>query len=416
MIGKLIEELAGVSSRNEKERILAEAIVFPIVADVLEATYNPYKTYGVVQVPVTEVGTGELNHFRTELLDLLYRLRCRMLTGNEAILTVQRFLRLLVKEDQQVLLNILAGDQRCGISDKTINKVSKGLIPTFDVMLAEPEHKGLKKIKFPCAVSTKYDGFRCVVVYDGTDVRFLSRSGKEFNTLDHLKYYVVQLMEEPGVLDCEVVADTFNELASSVKRKEAKNTDARLVVFDYLTLNEFQTATCKTPWTVRYDILIEMFDNWKLSGAVARDALPIELDAISVVTDLVTAREIFNDIIEGGGEGVVLKNLDAPYSFKRSANWTKLKAHIDSLDLEIVGFLEGTGKNVGKMGTMQVDYNGVVVGVGTGFSDEQRADFWARRGELVGQIAEIEAMEETVDSSLRHPAFVTLRSFKGAKA
>ena len=90
----------------------------------------------------------------------------------------------------------------------------------------------------------------------------------------------------------------------------------------------------------------------------------------------------------------MIKNWDAIYEFKRSKNLLKMKL-MDSLDLPVVDIFEGTGKYTGMMGGVYVDYKGYKVGVGSGWSDEQRLRFWKYPNEILGKTLEIAYQAET---------------------
>jgi DNA ligase-1 len=123
--------------------------------------------------------------------------------------------------------------------------------------------------------------------------------------------------------------------------------------------------------------------------------------------------------VEQGYEGIMIKSLDAPYQCKRVDAWMKWKPTI-TVDLTIVGFEEGTGRNAGRLGA--IIYEGVDnkrdirVNVGTGYSDQDREDFWAQRAQLMGMIGEVEADAVTQNQdgtySLRFPRHVRFRGFE----
>ena len=126
-----------------------------------------------------------------------------------------------------------------------------------------------------------------------------------------------------------------------------------------------------------------------------------------------------------GYEGIMIKDVDAPYLCKRRQNWMKWKPTI-TVDLEVVDMEEGTGRNAGRLGALVCKgYDAasgafIEVNVGTGLSDEQRVDFWLRKDELIGFIVEVKADAVTQNQdgtySLRFPRFEGFRGFeKGEK-
>jgi DNA ligase-1 len=116
-----------------------------------------------------------------------------------------------------------------------------------------------------------------------------------------------------------------------------------------------------------------------------------------------------DDFVKLGYEGVMIKYPEAPYKFGRGWEVMKFKAFHD-VDLKISEVLEGTGKHTGKMGSVRVNYLGVDVQVGSGFSDELRTKLWFDRKSFIGRMIEVRYQEVTPDGSLRFPTFVCFRN------
>jgi DNA ligase-1 len=82
---------------------------------------------------------------------------------------------------------------------------------------------------------------------------------------------------------------------------------------------------------------------------------------------------------------------------------------------------EGTGRNLGKLGALicegEDDGKRIVVNVGSGLTDKQRAEFWEAKDTLIGQVVEVraDAATQSQDSdqvwSLRFPRFLRFRGF-----
>ena len=118
---------------------------------------------------------------------------------------------------------------------------------------------------------------------------------------------------------------------------------------------------------------------------------------------------LHDDYVSKGYEGAMIKDLDAPYKFGRGPEVMKLKAFHD-VDLKIERLIEGTGKHSGKLGSVVVNYHGVEVQVGSGFSDDLRDTIWAQPDMFVNRMIEVRYQEETPDGSLRFPTFVCFRN------
>ena len=78
---------------------------------------------------------------------------------------------------------------------------------------------------------------------------------------------------------------------------------------------------------------------------------------------------------------------------------------LESEDVPCTGIFEGTGKYEFSAGGIYVDFNGVQVKVGTGFSDRDRKKMWEDQDHYIGLISEIEFKEKTKNGSMRQPRF-----------
>jgi len=134
-----------------------------------------------------------------------------------------------------------------------------------------------------------------------------------------------------------------------------------------------------------------------------------------------TYTEVNKRAVEGGYEGIMIKDIDASYECKRSHAWLKLKPFIE-VSLEIKATEEGTGRNAGKLGALIVEGEDsgkfIRTNVGSGLSDTDRETFWKDREQLIGHIVEVRAdavtqnQDVTDEYSLRFPRFLRFRGFE----
>lgn len=129
-------------------------------------------------------------------------------------------------------------------------------------------------------------------------------------------------------------------------------------------------------------------------------------------------KKINQRAIDGGYEGIMIKDPNAPYECKRSTSWLKLKPFIE-VSLEVKEVEIGTGRNEGRLGAFVCegvdDGKAIRVNVGSGFSDADRDSYWDGRKEIVGKIVEVraDAITQNQDGSysLRFPRFLRFRGF-----
>jgi hypothetical protein len=115
----------------------------------------------------------------------------------------------------------------------------------------------------------------------------------------------------------------------------------------------------------------------------------------------------------------MIKDPEAGYECKRSVAWLKLKPFIE-VSLEVKDVEEGTGKNIGRLGALVCegvdDGKSISVNVGSGFTDDNRIEFWGSRTLLPGNIVEVRADAVTQNQdgtySLRFPRFKGFRGFE----
>lgn len=353
----------------------------------------------------------------------------RTVTGNAARDLVSQ----MIKSATQAQWNgwyrrILIKDLRCGVSEKTVNKVVEKkwpeyIIPIFSCQLAHDSANHEGKVKGKKLIEVKLDGVRVLtVVYPSGRIDQFSRNGKELVNFPHIKEQFAKTVTgitEPVVFDGEVMSSSFQDLMKQVHRKS--NVEARdsvLHLFDFITLEAFNKGKWSRKQIERSEKLMAWKELWAEETPdieiVAQELVDLDSDAGQI-----RFREINSQAISGGYEGIMIKDLDAGYECKRSHAWLKLKPFIE-VTLEVTAIEEGTGRNVGRLGALVCegvdDGKAIKVNVGSGFSDRDRDEFWtAGPNNVIGQLVEVRADAVTQNQdgsySLRFPRFKTFRGF-----
>ena len=431
----IIQELEADNSRLAKEAILkreAEAGNTEFFNGVRLALDN-YITFGVKKVPTFSGPDGQglpWSAFQ-ELCELLYT---RQLTGNDAKNAIELALSVSTKAQwNDWYRRILIKDLRCGVSEKTVNKVVKGTeigaVPVFECMLAHDGANHEKKITGVKLLEPKLDGVRCITVvnYTARTVVQYTRNGKVLENFGHITDSLLAHIDDLGrnyVLDGEIVSRSFQDLMKQVHRKDdVQASDARLMLFDIVPLSEFQAGRSTLGQRRRSALLKTFKPTFDKCGHI--DIIPQTEVNLDEMVGEVQFKQFNKDAIEAGYEGIMIKDPNAAYECKRSTSWLKQKPFIE-VSLTVVNVEEGTGRNEGKLGALicegEDDGKKIVVNVGSGFTDDQREDYWTDKESMLGQIVEVRAdaatrSQDSEDTySLRFPRFLRFRGFaKGEK-
>ena len=394
---------------------------------------DPMITFGLKQIPekTNEDGPGlPWDSFTLALTGFV----TRNVTGNTARTMIETMMNSATKREWNGWYRrILIKDLRCGVSEKTINKVVEKKyadysIPVFGCQLAHDSANHESKVTGKKLIEVKLDGVRVITIVrsDGR-VDMFSRNGKELVNFPHIAEQISAVVKQDPppydlVLDGEVMSSSFQDLMKQVHRKsDVQSDDAILNLFDVIPLSNFEEGA----WDKKQSDRSDMVYYWHKKH---KDTLPNVAVVGHELVDLDTDegktryREINAQAIAGGYEGIMLKDPEAPYEVKRSVAWIKLKPFIE-VSLTVVSVEEGTGKNIGRLGAFVCegvdDGRTILVNVGSGFSDDQRVAYWASREDAVGKVVEVraDAITQNQDGtySLRFPRFLHFRGFSNGE-
>jgi DNA ligase-1 len=422
---KIIWDLECHSSRINKEQIIEANLDNAELFEGFELALSPYITFGVKKIPSHGGPDGQGLPWVAfkELCDLL---STRQLTGDDARSAIELALS-ASKKDQwnNWYRRILIKDLRCGVSEKTVNKVKKNAVPVFECMLAHDGANHEKKIIGKKLLEPKLDGVRCITVvdYESRTVTQYTRNGKVLENFSHIADGLLANLDDIGrsyVLDGEVVSKSFQDLMKQVHRKDnVQAQDARLMLFDILPLSEFKKGKSVMGQRRRTNLLKTLKPIFDKAGHI--DVISqIEVNLDEYVGEL-QFKQFNKDAIDQGFEGIMIKDPEAIYECKRSTSWLKQKPFIE-VSLTVVGIEPGTGKNEGKMGALlcegEDDGKFIKVSVGSGWTDDQRAEV---DDTVIGQVLEVraDAITRSQDSeevySLRFPRALRFRGFKAGE-
>ncbi len=242
-----------------------------------------------------------------------------------------------------------------------------------------------------CAVEAKYDGFRLAVHKKGNQVWIFSRHSENVTDMfpDIAEAVRKQINSKSAIFEGEALA--YNEgtkqfypfqITMQRKRKydvKEKTLEFPLKMFCFDVLYVDGKSTMEKSFLERRKKLQEVIGKGET----------ISLTDSIITDDAKELEEFFQRSVEDGLEGIIAKDLQAPYiAGARKFAWIKLKRSYkgelqDSVDVAIVGFYKGKGKRTefGLGGLLTAVYDEkedsfkTLCKIGTGLSEKQLEDF-----------------------------------------
>ena len=423
-----IDELQMSNSRNYKLDILRKYKDDEDVKYYLNFLYNPYITTGISDKKLYKEVNKTVDNIpeNFSVMDLLNYIKDNN-TGSDYIIGfIQKYKNDIVDVDLYETLDaLITKNFPLGIDVKSINKCIPGLIPEFNVMLAnkyfeKPEVVEGKEF----TLTTKIDGGRIIAIKKNGIAKFYTRQGQEYEGLIDLKEEMEKYMPDNICLDGEITLLDKGDLSSKeqykrtmmITRRDGVKHYVKMLVFDIMSAEEFENQRCNTPYSDRrakLDYLFK-FNNGNNHNYVYFTKLP----ALYTGSDTNMITRYLNEAIANNEEGIMININNAPYEFRRTNSLLKVKKMRDA-DLEIIGYEEGSNTNKGKLGAFLTRYkNGNVVKVGSGFTKELREEVWKDPDSYIGKIIAVQYFEETENQSggisLRFPVFLDFRTDKQA--
>ena len=390
-----------------------------LLKEILEYTYNPHKKYKIDEGKYDKITTTignkltlhqeDWNDFKS-FLDTLAEKKS---ATDKDVLAIKTFIDKY--EEADFLKMVLFKDLRLNMNIKKFQKVWPNFCVEPQVQLAQK----FEGVKYPYSLySRKLDGLRAYYK-DGVAI---SRTNKPHKTepLAHITAQLKQFVDyDAWVYDGEIIylnpdgTEDFTK-AISLARSDNRTPECDNLyycIFDMVQKEAFENktpdvATFKDEYTRMKAHLgiVEEKRDWYVTSQ-PNILLLKQVDETGL-------EELQQNRIKYNYEGIMIRNADAHYEYKRSNNIRKIKEMQDT-EVKLLGMEAGTGKFANTLGAMVADYNGYELKIGSGFSDEQRKHYWQHRDEYVGKYVKVKYFEKTVNQqggeSLRFPIFLCFR-------
>ena len=445
VIYEFCNRVLSTSSTNEKKKIVAEYKNNEDVKRFLRFLYDKTVVTGISNTKLVKNLRGkciDIPQGYTDILSVIDYLTSHN-TGSDVDIAVCQnyFEHILTKNfmyDEQyidmgdMLNKIITKSLKLGIDTKLVNTAIPGLIRVHEVQQALKYCDGSVKQGEWFCLSQKLNGNRATYI----DGKILSRQGKEFSNINHIIDELNKLnssMDAPYVFDGEIirknidnVSDNTNfTIGTGILNSDAEDKTAlSFVIFDMLPLAEFNKGESVLTYKDRVCLMqtvaamIAPKSASSTDSSLAKEREQFKFNHVEVVPFLYegTDQSMINKCLARmdaeGKEGCMLAR-DVTYKCKRHSGLLKVKTFY-TMDLVVVDMQTGTGKNENTLGNLVVKYKDNFVGVGSGFSDEQRAEIWSNKEKYIGRIAEVKYKDITHDKgtgkeSLQFPVFVRFR-------
>lgn len=411
----IINSIANTNSRNEKEAVLQKHKDNDLFKKILQYTYDDSKMYGFSEKKLREL-LQEFINIKYKIWNNVFDMLDILVYSNindELRANVCAYLNSQDEDVKELYIKILTKDLRCNISAKTINKVIKNLIKTWEIQQAYPiDSTKLKKNEWIC-LPLKLNGIRTSFLSG----EFRSRQNKLMYGYNHILEDIKALGIDHMFVDGELIRKNFNNISdnenfrlttSIVNSDLEEKTNIEMVIFDITTKEDFAKGESKDTFKTRLNLLIELQNKIQALGLKHIRIMPIYYTG----TDHSQIQKYLDYVDSLGYEGLMCIR-DMPYQRKRHKGILKVKS-FKSADLKIIGFTEGEGKYQGTLGAIIVEYKGNTINVGSGYTDEQRKQIWDNKDSLLGRVVEVKYKEESQDKttglySLQFPIFICIR-------
>lgn len=214
-------------------------------------------------------------------------------------------------------------------------------------------------------------------------------NGTEYT--DHLTHIIEELPTDRDnyLVDCELFTVGWGKTISLLRKRdlppeERRKLHAHMIDFANVEAMAMKGADPKP-----------LFERRVLVEDVASDCQFIEPVKYRVLADTAELDAYYEDVLEDGYEGLVLKNPLSGYLSARLFDWLKMKP-VDDGEGTIIGFSPGKNRLEGTLGAFWLNFEGQKMKCGGALRDKERDWIWAHQEELIGRVVEFKYQKDKV--------------------
>ncbi|ABK00178.1 p31 [Xanthomonas phage Xop411] len=270
-----------------------------------------------------------------------------------------------------------------------LDKIKKAKRPTEQQLLGE------------YILNAKFDGCNMVAINGPEGVQLLSRTGESVVSAKHIEDALASLPHGIYLGEYWLHGVPQNEISGWFRRKDGSQyPDALFVIFDHVTLHEWQQGYSDIGFAERHDFLPAALGSVGLGG-------PLRLAPALTCAGYSSIDEVVKVMVTDGYDGLIFRKPDGKWI--KGSNGTdgeivKIKPTL-TLDLRVVGIETAVGEKTGR-----TVYK-VIVSLGNGKTQTLGSGVPHNPEELPkpNDIVEIEAMSLSAHGLLREPRFKGIR-------
>jgi len=410
-----VEQMNLTNSTNDKLEVIKHCS--RDIRRVLYYTYNNFMQYYITpKVLNKHKDLYETSTKYESIFQLLDSLNQRLITGHAAIKAVNSFIY-CYPEYKDLLTLILERNLKVRASVKIINKAHPGLIPTFNVALANKyDEKTKKKVDFKkdvWYVSRKLDGVRCLIIVDDKGkAKSFARSGKQFHTLSLVEKEIEELGVKNIVYDGEMCIvdnegnEDFQSIMKEIGRKDHVIQNGLFQIFDFIPYRIFSKGYGEAGLFSQRILALQNIMLGKKHNMISY----LEQSPVSTFEEL---DELALTASKKGWEGLMIRK-NSVYQGKRSNDILKVKTFHDA-EYKVIDTFTGPLRYINEgleveeemLSGVAIEHKGNIVRVGSGFTIDQRKHLFKNPQDILGKTITVQYFEESKNQdgeySLRFP-------------
>lgn len=439
-VHEIIDLVREIKGSNAKVAVLSQHSNNRALMNFISTVYDPMISFYILSYKTMEPAQKDSDDSEVEsILDFMYSLSQRLLTGNAAQEAILEFSGKISAGGQELLKYIVNRDIQAGVGAATINKVWPKLIhiePYMRCTLEKDAASPMHEWKEGYISQLKADGMFSYMNISNFASCITSRSGFAFPQskpfLDLIEF-VKQFEQTPvfniyKLSDCAIEGELVIDINGKRLPREESNgmlnslqqsgkelpEDAviKFLVWDILpSKSRVHKGVFAIPYEQRFKTLEAIFTN--------PDELvtPIETAFFQTLED---TRAHFHEMLDRGEEGTVVKHPKAQWVAGDNKLQIKMKIEAEC-DLEITGFKAGDAKSkhAGTFGSIMLKtIDGDLVVNCSGLSDVMRNELWTNKDYYIGKVAAVrfnsimKPKKEDDKHSLFLPRFIDVREDK----